>query len=448
MKEKFIGFIGYKDTELKDLWENAVFVVDTNILINFYKYTSKESTKSLLDILKKLKENNKLWIPHQVALEYFFNYESNMYKQQEGFKFLGSELTKLTDNANKIMSKVKSQHPYITTDKFQFFINNLEESNMQLEAQITQELEDLPDVQTIHDDLLKLLDGIIGEPYDQKRIDDIEKNGESRYKQKIPPGFEDIKKQNKNEYRTYGEFRYQQLYGDLIVWNQIIDRGKEEGKATSIIFITEDRKGDWWELDNQNRIKRPQPQLLQEFLNTTQKNFNMYRTERFVELTKRFLNADLTDEQVKSVIEDVENIRRVEEQYENIESEHLKELDTIYKYLNAEETTQLNTKLHETQKLNATFPNLNMGYNTVITWAFETALPKIQSKYFELCYSLGDYNKPAAKLALDKFDNMPKELNDRVEKLLKEIMFLNIDIQLHELNIHLSDLDTSKIDLE
>lgn len=448
MKEKFIGFIGYKDTELKDLWENAVFVVDTNILINFYKYTSKESTKSLLDILKKLKENNKLWIPHQVALEYFFNYESNMYKQQEGFKFLGSELTKLTDNANKIMSKVKSQHPYITTDKFQFFINNLEESNMQLEAQITQELEGLPDVQTIHDDLLGLLDGIIGEPYDQKRIDDIEKNGKSRYEQKIPPGFEDIKKQNKNEYRTYGEFRYQQLYGDLIVWNQIIDRGKEEGKATSIIFITEDRKGDWWELDNQNRIKRPQPQLLQEFLNTTQKNFNMYRTERFVELAKRFLNADLTDEQVKSVTEDVENIRRVEEQYENIESEHLKELDTIYKYLNAEETTQLNTKLHETQKLNATFPNLKIGYNTVITWAFETALPKIESKYFELCYSLGNYNKPAAKLALDKFDNMPKELNDRVDKLLKEIMFLNIDIQLYELNIHLSDLDTSKIDLE
>lgn len=52
MKEKFIGFIGYTDTELKDLWESAVFVVDTNILLNFYKYTSKESTQSLLDILK------------------------------------------------------------------------------------------------------------------------------------------------------------------------------------------------------------------------------------------------------------------------------------------------------------------------------------------------------------------------------------------------------------
>ncbi|WP_181162008.1 MULTISPECIES: PIN-like domain-containing protein [Bacillaceae] len=41
------------------------------VLLNFYKYTTKESTKSLLDILKKLKDDERLWVPHQVALELF-----------------------------------------------------------------------------------------------------------------------------------------------------------------------------------------------------------------------------------------------------------------------------------------------------------------------------------------------------------------------------------------
>ncbi|MCP1324643.1 hypothetical protein COK07_24150 [Bacillus thuringiensis] len=443
MKDKFIGFIGYTDTELKDLWENAVFVVDTNILINFYKYTSKESTKSLLDILKKLKENNRLWIPHQVALEYFFNYESNMHKQQEGLKFLQSELTKLKDNANKAMSNVKSQHPYITTDKFQFFINNLEESNKQLETQIAQEIENLPDVQTIHIDLLKLLDGIIGEPYEQKRIDDIENKGKTRYEHKVPPGFEDMNKHNKNEFRSYGDFRYQQLYGDLIVWNQIIDRGNAEGKPTSIIFITEDRKCDWWELDNQKRIKRPHPLLLQEFLNKTKQSFYMYRTESFVELSKKFLDTDLTDEQVKSVTEDVENIRKIEEQNDYTEQIQSKVIDKTLDYLTNYEKQQFIDKLQKVQKVDSAVAPI--AYKTAITYALETALPKIESAYFEKAMSLSTHDATASKLAFKKFDSMPKELNNKVYMLLNEIEILNNEIRSYRLEIDSQKVTTNEM---
>lgn len=433
MKEKFIGFIGYKDTELKDLWENAVFVVDTNILINFYKYTSKESTKSLLDILKKLKENNKLWIPHQVALEYFFNYESNMYKQQEGFKFLESELTKLTDNANKIMGKVKTQHPYITTDKFQFFINNLEESNMQLEAQIARELKDLPDVQTIHNDLLELLDGIIGEPYDQKKIDLIEKEGKDRYDHKVPPGFGDKDKQNKKVTRSYGEFRYQQLYGDLIVWNQIIDKATEEDNATSIIFITEDRKEDWWELNNQKQIKRPHPLLLQEFLNKTQQKFYMYRTENFVELAQKYLGANMTEEQVKSVTEDVKNIRRIEEQNEQkLLEKPIKYtiMDRIVTYLNDTERQILKTKLDKISYVDSAVAHI--AYNEIAIWAFEIVLPRLESTYFKVSYQLINYNQIFGQSAIANFDGLPKELNPRIKELLDAIDYLSEELACYE----------------
>lgn len=68
---QFKGFIGYSNEEFIDLWQKATFVVDTNVLLNFYKYTHNESTQSLFKVLLDLKENGRLWIPHQVALEYF-----------------------------------------------------------------------------------------------------------------------------------------------------------------------------------------------------------------------------------------------------------------------------------------------------------------------------------------------------------------------------------------
>nr|WP_144468340.1 PIN-like domain-containing protein [Bacillus pumilus] len=170
MLDQFKGFIGYTDDKFKELWEKAIFVVDTNILINFYKYTSKQSTKSLLDILKKLKENNRLWIPHQVALEYFFNYEDNMFKQKEGYNQLKRELTKLKEEAQKALSTVKSKHPYIITEKFQYFVDSIENSNETLKEQINEEIKNLPDSNAIQKDLLNLLDGITGSLLPKKRL--------------------------------------------------------------------------------------------------------------------------------------------------------------------------------------------------------------------------------------------------------------------------------------
>ncbi|QFK71672.1 hypothetical protein F7984_10745 [Pradoshia sp. D12] len=59
-----------------------------------------------------------------------------MYKQHEGYDALGSQLKKLKDEAEKILRKVKTDHPYIVTDNFQFYINTMEEMNTQLQNDI------------------------------------------------------------------------------------------------------------------------------------------------------------------------------------------------------------------------------------------------------------------------------------------------------------------------
>ena len=83
----------------------------------------------------------------------------------------------------------------------------------------------------ILDKLLLLFDGKVGEGFDKSKISEIEKEGADRYKKKIPPGYKDNKKSNNN-------------YGDLIIWKELLQYAKENSKG--IIFITGDRKEDWW----------------------------------------------------------------------------------------------------------------------------------------------------------------------------------------------------------
>jgi hypothetical protein len=428
--EQFKGFIGYTEEEFKDLWENAIFVVDTNILINFYKYTSKESTKSLFGILKKLKENERLWIPHQVALEYFFNYEDNMYKQNEGYDLLEKDLRKLKEEAKKTLSTVKSKHPYIMTGKFEFFIDDMEQSNKKLQELIKAEIRNLPDSSTIQQDILSLLDGIIGEPYSQEKINAIEKEGKERYQHNIPPGFKD-KTEDKQVYRTYGDFKYQQLYGDLIVWNQLIDKAKTEENSKPIIYITEDRKEDWWEKHG-GEIKRPHPQLIQEFLNKTQQKFYMYRTDNFVRKAIEYLGYDVTEEQAQEVAIEIENIRKYEEFNENkLKIQKVRALNKVSDYLSEEEKGIFYQMVEQSNDLELDSSTANYKYSQAVKWAFRTALPKIEKKFQDLVILLTTLNQEKGHLGQHFYNSLPEDSDERVIKLLDEMPNLKSTINFH-----------------
>lgn len=74
-----------------------------------------------------------------------------------------------------------------------------------------------------------------------KDIGDLEKN---RFSGRIPPGFQDKRKQD-------GESDGGNRYGDLIFWYEIIEHAKQKNrqifgkKIKSIVILTNDRKNDW-----------------------------------------------------------------------------------------------------------------------------------------------------------------------------------------------------------
>ena len=70
MKNKIFEYIEPTTAEKAELWNNAVFVFDTNALLNLYRY-SKNTRNEVISALEENKE--KIWIPYQVAYEFMKN---------------------------------------------------------------------------------------------------------------------------------------------------------------------------------------------------------------------------------------------------------------------------------------------------------------------------------------------------------------------------------------
>src|SRR5699024_9560170 len=207
--------------------------------------------------------------------------------------FFQKELKKLDKNTGKILSTVSTEHPYIDTEEFEVFIDEIKKLHEAINEKVNEELDKLPKAEEIKGEILSLLAGVVGEAYTQEKIDAIEKEGSHRYSNEVPPGFKDNK--DKKNVRTYGTIKYSQQYGDLLLWYQMIDKASEV--KAPIIFITEEKAEDWWEKSNQS-IKRPQPHLIQEFIEKSTQIFYMYRTEMFIKYASQNLKLEITDEEV------------------------------------------------------------------------------------------------------------------------------------------------------
>ena len=109
---------------------------------------------------------------------------------------------------------------------------------------------------TILSELTKLYEGKVGDKYSDERLKEIFTIGEERYNKKVPPGYKDTNKKTGDRHR----------FGDLIIWLQILEKSKKDG--CDIIFVTDDKKEDWWQLHNGDKIG-PRRELIIEFRKET-----------------------------------------------------------------------------------------------------------------------------------------------------------------------------------
>lgn len=295
MKDKFKEFYRYSDSEIKNIWDNCIFVFDTNVLLDLYRY-SKDTSDKYISILMRIKAEKRIWIPHQVGLE--FHRERIILISD--LKNSYSEIKKVLENSihdaqKKIDDKYHKEHPFLNLNGIN---TELDECLKKIVETIDKNEKDHPDWfnnDSILSELNKILKNNVGEEYSKERLEEIYKEGKIRYASNTPPGYEDAADKEDDK-----------KYGDLVIWFQMIDKAKELKKP--IIFVTRDKKEDWWWRQSGNTIG-PRYQLKKEISTKAQVDFHMYDSERFLEYA--FSHYKLTVD--KKALKEVKRVKALEE---------------------------------------------------------------------------------------------------------------------------------------
>lgn len=299
MREDNYGYV-YSSKLEDSLWESAIIIFDTSALIELYYYTANTVKEIELSIFKNL--NERLWIPSQVEFEFLkhrnekrlapiLSYkdllEQRTNNRESGYlgntkKILADFETQLNELNNK--TKKDKKHPYLSENivdeftercfmKFKeeyllFYKNFHDKVNT-----IISEIQDKKD-----DEIWGLINQyfIIGDGFTFSEQMNYVQEGSFRYSNKIPPGYEDEKKEGLAK------------YGDLIIWKEILKYAKEN--SSNIIYVTKDTKLDWcYRLKGRaDKIERPREELIFEFNSVTYKNFWMYSISDFFHVASKF----------------------------------------------------------------------------------------------------------------------------------------------------------------
>ena len=295
MKKIFPGFYRPTEKEFSNLWNSCLFVLDANVLLNLYRY-SQETSDELIQILKQI--SDRLWVPHQAALEYQENRLQTIAKQLEEY----DEIQKLVeDSKKKLKNKLDSlsKHPYIKANNLMKIMQKACTAIDKNLKKLKQGHPDLLQNDNLRDTLGTLLEDKIGLPYSQKKLRVIYNLGKQRYEQKIPPGYEDKNKEGAKK------------YGDLILWFQIVDKAKKTNKP--IILVTDDRKEDWWRR-LKNKTIGPRPELVNEIFSEAGVSFYLYQTDPFMGGVQKLLEKQVKVN--KKAIDEVREIRERDEERE------------------------------------------------------------------------------------------------------------------------------------
>lgn len=266
MKRVFWAYRDKSKEEINRLFSDCIFIFDTNILLKFYRVSKKEA-QNYLDVL--LSYRKKLYLPFTVGQEFYKNRKKVIGEGQRDVKSIIDKYEDINTKIEKLLNafgqipKSNKKDTKDTLEKIKSikksFSNFLEETKKTREN----ELKDFIEKDWIEENLINIFDEKVLREYSKE---DLEKEAEERYKNKIPPGFRDEGKEcNK--------------YGDYYIWYEIINLAKEKKK--DIIFVTDDCKDDWYQV-NQGKTNGPNPLLLLEFYKKTERYCHIMQFTSFM----------------------------------------------------------------------------------------------------------------------------------------------------------------------
>lgn len=291
MRDRLRGYYPPSPTERADLWESGLLVLDANTLLNLHRYSQQNRTE-FLAVLRGLSE--RLWIPYQVALEFQRNRLDVIDDQEKAYDAVTAAIEKAQTAVETEIKKHKN-HPLLEADKL---ISDYEKATEPILASIATSRENhltlaakQAHADPVWDAVTEIFHGRVGASFTPEELEIIFEEGRSRYEAKIPPGFMDSRKDEPDR------------FGDLVIWKEILRKAAEIGNG--VIFVTDDKKDDWWRIVRGQTIG-PRTELIDEFFEATEKRVHFYDAQQFLRFAKEHVSAAVSE----SLLGEVEKVSK------------------------------------------------------------------------------------------------------------------------------------------
>lgn len=264
MKTTFVGWYAKSPKQLKTLWDTALIVPDTNILLHLLRH-SAEVRGQLMDVFERKEAS--LWIPYQVGIEFQRRRLDVQQHALDAYDRLGADLTKFVNQATDSINQYRA-HPVIDIER-ELSALDVYQGDFQQRIATAKAQHSAEEFNASFAKVTELFAGKVGTKPSAEHIAVIHKEGNDRYAKRIPPGFEDAKKAADGGDK----------FGDLVIWMEMIEKAKADKRP--IIFVTDDGKADWWYIHRGKKIG-PHPALIEEFLTMTGQEFHIYELLQFL----------------------------------------------------------------------------------------------------------------------------------------------------------------------
>lgn len=286
-------FVNKNIIDFNKLDKSVLVVLDTNILLDFYR-----GSKKLRGELKKSlqKVSNNLWLPYQVGFEFNRNRKLIIHGLAKERQYFSENLS------NKLLDAIK-EDTKIFSNKNILFEELIEENNVEFKK-INEVIES--SLKTISEnfnssdaeDQLSFIEDIFSGKIannDTYAYNDWEKEAKERYEIKRPPGYEDLKQKKEEYYFIKGE-RVCAAYGDYFLWKELLLKAKED-KIKEVVFVTKDIKEDWFYETKGMKIGA-RVELIEEMLKESDAKFRIYTSSSFLFKTSDEADYKMIEQEV------------------------------------------------------------------------------------------------------------------------------------------------------
>lgn len=398
-----------EDIDFKAIWSEGIFIFDSNVLLDLYRLPIS-AREDLFSVFQNEKFKDRIWIGFQVLLEFLNNRLEVISDQKNKFNqvktLVDSTISEYEDSFSKLERELKKlklaqRHSLIETEEHINQTNIRQGKNFLNEFisylnELEKEQFDVNENDIIKDKVLDIFNNKVGESFDKKTLENIFKEGEERFKNNVPPGFLDSKKEGSYPYEDKKIVR---KFGDLLLWKEIIEKCKLDNLRFAVL-VTGDVKEDWWQKKRGMKLGA-RIELLNEIYTEAPllDTFHMYDTSSFLMHAKQEIDNNIKESSITETKELIELSKT-----ERINSGKNILFDKAVKF----------SKLKETQKKIDTLKT-KLAEN-------ETYL-KTLSKYIAKIYNESEFGDEiweyAHNLGLSKaeFQEECSELNEKIKEL-------------------------------